>query len=114
MLNGLTHLGVKMHHPCLLCKHRSQRKQSPRKGSAGGGTGAVARGPAHGCLKPQLPGWEQLVPGTVGLMFRGQAVPAPSSRAIDLELGAILGAQQKQLTLTFAVSRFRSILSSET
>jgi hypothetical protein len=45
-----------------------------------------------GCLKLRLPGRGQLVPGTVGLKLRGQAVPAPSSKASEVELEAALSA----------------------
>jgi hypothetical protein len=45
---------------------------------------------AQGCIKLRFRGRGQLVPGTAGLIIRGQAVPAPSSRVFELELDAAL------------------------
>ena len=40
----------------------------------------------QGCNKLRFPGRGQLVPGTVGLELRGQAVAAPFGRAFELQL----------------------------
>jgi hypothetical protein len=45
----------------------------------------------EGCIKLRFPGWGQLVPGAVGLELRGQAVPRPFRKALELELDAVLG-----------------------
>ena len=53
-----------------------------------------AAGEPQGCIKLQFLGRGQLVPDTVCLMLRGQAVPAPFSRAFELELDAALAVQK--------------------
>ena len=51
---------------------------------------------SQGCTKLCFPGRGQLVPGTVGLLLRGQAVPAPFIRAFDLEVDAVLRVSEAQ------------------
>ena len=46
-------------------------------------------------------------------MFRGQAVPAPFSKPLELEPDASLEAQERQQMLAFAGGRFRCIISPE-
>ena len=46
-----------------------------------------------GCIKLGLPRRGQLVTGTTGLGFRGQAVPAPFTKALRPELDAALAAE---------------------
>jgi len=51
-------------------------------------------GRSQGCLNLRLPGRGQLVLATVGLELQGHALPAPFSRAFELELDAALGCRQ--------------------
>lgn len=44
----------------------------------------------QGCIELSFRGRGQLVPGTAGLIIRGQAVPAPFSSGCALELDAAL------------------------
>ena len=58
-------------------------------------------GYAQGCIKLRFPGRGQLVLGTTGLKFQGQAGPATFSSAFGLELDAGLCQRQSTKDLGF-------------